>query len=115
MQHETLKYILVLLGSACGLFLIVRPWVGMTRPLKWVAVASLIAGILTMVWGSLVVLTTQHLIILNKVVLILCDDFKTLITGLVIGIILTLFIGGQLKKAAWERKGVSVSDKSLPT
>ena len=85
---------------AGGLYFSVVSRVVKTKLAQWASTSYLIFGILTMVWGTLVILTIPSLAILDEKTILLLRQYNHTVGGINMGILLTLAIAGQLKPSA---------------
>ena len=99
-----IKLICAVLGFICGLILLVGPNIRKRPNPQWVLQALSLAGLFAIAWAASIIIKIYGDSVLTSKTLNLVKQYKPLFSGLTIGILLTLFMSGELSSKKWKRK-----------
>ena len=113
MYNHIINFITGVAMIVSVIMLIVGPKISKSRPTKWATVAFTTAGIAGIVLGILILCLFFGNEYFSTITLTLLEHYKTLLSGFVAGVIVTLAIAGQLKLSKGEKKfDLNSSDKN---
>ena len=91
-----MRYIYSIVGICGGLALIIGSIKGSPNMAGWSGRAMRLAGFIAMIWGFLIIAQLNHIVAVNTIAGRLIQVSKTFIGGMGVGILITLFLSGEL-------------------
>ena len=103
MFNFNIKLFTGIVMAIAGIMMIAGPLLKKNDRAKWVNVAFIIAGIIAVVVSILIFCLFFGSEYFSPIALTLLEHFKTLLSGFMAGVIVTLAVAGQLKRPKGEK------------
>jgi hypothetical protein len=98
------ELICAVLGYICGLILLIGPNIRKRSNPQWVLRALSLSGLFVIAWATTIIIKIYGDSFLTSKTLNLVKQYKPLFGGVTIGILITLFMSGELSFKKWKRK-----------
>lgn len=102
MFWEYSKLITALIGIGGGFALIIGSFSKKSSAAKWSKIALFFAGLCISAWGALIFIKSNYETTMTARNIRLVEHYKTLLAGVGMGILITLFLSGQLRFKKWK-------------
>ena len=111
MFEMNIKYIYPIIGIVGGTALIIGSIKKRPNVAAWSRIAVRLAGFFSIIWGIMIIIQMSH-IITNVIAGRLIQSFKTFFGGIGVGILITLFLSGELSFSKWKNKIIKMKHET---
>ena len=103
MLWEYSKYLSAIIGIAGGIAILVAALRKESEAANWARKALSLAGLCGVAWGILLLLCQTYSPVMADRTFYLLDHYKAVVGGTGIGILITLFLSGELSFRKWQK------------
>jgi len=104
MLWEYSRHLYAIIGVAGGIALMIGSLSSKSTAARWAKRALFLAGFSVLVWGLLFLFCLTYSSAMPDTVFYLLDHYKAVVGGTSIGILVTLFLSGELNLRKWLTK-----------